>query len=154
LSKKVAIIGIGNTLRRDDGIGIVILESLLNFYKRRGLEYLNFGSASFDLLHRIKSYDVILIIDGINAGLEAAELKVGKLKDLRYKLDSCASSTHELNLKIFFELSQEMGIKTKIYLAGIQVKDTSYGAGLSQALEDKKEGLIRQVSLFIDKNFL
>ena len=154
MSKKAAIIGIGNILRRDDGIGIIVLESLLNFYKRQNLDYFNFSSATFDLLHRIKTYNAVLLIDGINAGLEAGELKISELKDIDYKIDNSFTSTHEFNLKSMFELSKKLGIKTKIYLAGIQVRDTSFGQGISEALKNKKKEIVRQVSIFIEKTFL
>jgi len=153
LSNKIAIIGIGNTLRRDDGIGIIILESLLKLYKREDIDYFDFDSASFDLLHRIKNYDSVLLIDGINAGFSLGELKVSELKDIDYKLDGSFTSTHELNLKNIFELSKKLEIKTKIYLAGIQVADTSFGEGLSEVLEQKKEEITKGIATFINKSF-
>jgi hydrogenase maturation protease len=151
LAKKIAIIGIGNTLRRDDGIGIVALESLLKFYKKEGVDYLNFGSATFDLLHKLEAYDTVLLIDGIDAGLNAGELKTSELKYIEYKIDNSATSTHELNLKDIFEFSKKLGIKTKIYIAGIQVRDTSFGEGLSDALKNKEKDIIKKISAFIDK---
>lgn len=154
MSKKVAVIGIGNTLRRDDGIGILILEALLKFYKQEAVDYLNFGIASFDLLHRIQNYDAALIIDGINADLAPGELKIFKLGDIEYNLENSATSTHELNLKDIFEFSKNFNLKAKIYVAGIQVKDTSFGEGLSEVLDNKKEGIARKISVFIDKNIL
>jgi len=153
LSRKIAVIGLGNTLRRDDGIGIMILESLLNFYKRQDLDYLNFGSASFDLLHRLKAYDKALLIDGVDAGLGTGELLISELKDIEYKLDNFVTSTHELNLKSIFELSKKLGIKTKIYVAGIQVGDTSFGEGLSMALKSKLEDIIKEIAAFVDEAF-
>ena len=153
MSKKIAIIGIGNTLRRDDGIGIIVLESLLKLYKRKDIDYLNFGNASFDLLHRIKNYDSAILIDGINAGFHPAELKVSQLKDIDYKLDNSLTSTHELNLKSIFELSKKLKIQTKIFVAGIQVTDTSFGEGISEALEQKKEEITKEIATFIDKTF-
>ena len=154
MSKKQAVIGLGNTLRRDDGIGIMILESLLNFYKRPDLDYLNFGSASFDLLHRLKVYDKALIIDGVDAGLGAGELLISELKDIEYKLDNFVTSTHALNLKRIFELSKNLSFKTKIYVAGIQVEDTSFGDGLSESLNNKLEEILQKIKTFIDENFI
>ena len=154
MSKKIAVIGLGNTLRRDDGIGIIILESLLNFYQKKGVDYLNFGSASFDLLHRLKSYDVVLLIDGVNAGLEAGELLISELKDIEYKLDNLITSTHELNLKSIFQVSKNLGIKTKIYVAGIQIEDTSFGEGLSESLNNKLEEIQQNIKTFIDEKFI
>jgi len=153
LSKKIAVIGFGNTLRRDDGIGIIILEYLLKFYQRKGIDYLNFGSASFDLLHRLKTYNAVLLIDGINAGFGPGELRINALKDIEYKLDNFVTSTHELNLKGIFELSRNLGIKTKIYVAGIQVEDTSFGEGLTKALRHRKEDIVKEIAAFIDKIF-
>jgi len=148
--RKVAVIGIGNTLRRDDGIGIIVLESLLDFYKRKDIDYLNFSGASFDLLYRIKSYDAVLLIDGINAGLDVGKLVIGELKDIEYKIDNSVTSTHEFNLKDIFELSKSLGINTRIYVAGVQVGDTSFGEGLSGALKNKKKDIIKKISVFID----
>ena len=153
MSRKIAVIGLGNTLRRDDGIGIVILESLLRFYRRNDIDYLNFGSASFDLLHQLKAYDTVLLIDGINAGLKAGELKISRLRDIEYKLDNFVTSTHEFDLKDIFELSKKLGIKTKIYLAGIQVEDTSFGEGLSETLKQRKEDILKEIITFIKKTF-
>ena len=131
----------------------MILESLLNFYKKKGVDYLNFGSASFDLLHRLKAYDKALLIDGVDAGLGTGELLISELKELEYKLDNFVTSTHELNLKSIFELSKNLGIKTKIYVAGIQVGDTSFGEGLSMALKSKLEDIIKEIAAFVDEAF-
>lgn len=154
MSKKLAVIGIGNTLRRDDGIGIIILESLLKFYKRQDLDYFSFDNASLDLLHRIETYDAVLFIDGINAGLAVGELLLSELKDIEYILDNSVTSTHELNLKGIFEVCKNLGIKTRIYLTGIQVGDTSFGEGLSKELNNKKEDIIKEVNAFIDRTLL
>jgi hydrogenase maturation protease len=154
MPKKLAVIGIGNTLRRDDGIGMIILESLLRFYKREGIDYLNFGSDSFDLIHRLQDYDAALVIDGINAGLDVGEVKISELKDIEYKIDNSIISTHELNLKSVFELSKELGLKTKIYVAGIQVSDVGFGESLSKALEEKLVGITKQIDKFIQEKLL
>ena len=60
MSKKIAVIGLGNTLRKDDGIGIIVLEALLKSSQHPQIDYLNFGIASFDLVHRMEKYERIL----------------------------------------------------------------------------------------------
>lgn len=154
MPRKIAVIGIGNTLRRDDGIGIIILDSLLKFYKRKDIDYFSFDNTTLDLLHRIETYDAVLFIDGINAGLAVGELLLSELKDIEDILDSSATSTHELNLKGIFEVCKNLGIKARIYLAGVQVEDTSFGEGLSKPLNNKKEDIIEKISVFIDRTLL
>jgi hydrogenase maturation protease len=147
-----AVIAIGNTLRRDDGIGVVTLDALVNCRKKCRVDYLNFGIASFDLLYRIQKYDRILLIDGINASLEPGELRIFDLSKIEYDLKDSITSSHELNLKDLFELSRRLGIKSEIFVAGIQLKDTSFGEGLSKDLENKKEEIIDGISRFISEN--
>lgn len=154
MSNKIAVIGLGNSLRRDDGIGIKILGSLLNDYKHSGIDYLNFGIASFDLLHRLQNYNQVLLIDGINAGLPAGELKIFGLEQASFEDKEGQISSHELNLKDIFRLSQQLELKTKIYVAGIQVKDVGFGEFLSDALKEKFKDLVQQIDKFIQERFL
>ena len=154
LSDKIAVIGLGNSLRRDDGIGVIILESLLNNYKRPGIDYLNFGIASFDLIHRLGDYDAALLIDGITAGLLAGELKIFNLEEAAFPEEASVVSSHELNLKDIFRLTRNLEIKTKIYIAGIQVQDVSFGESLSEPLKDNLGQITKQVDKFIQERLL
>ena len=154
LSNRFAVIGLGNTLRRDDGIGILILESLRSFYKRDGVDYLNFGIASFDLLHRMKEYDKILLIDGIDASLKPTEAKIFGLEEIAFSAKRLPGSSHELNLKNIFDLYKKLDINTKIYVAGIQVMDSSFGEGISEILKKNLDKTIKEINLFIDENLV
>ncbi|MDO8748598.1 MAG: hydrogenase maturation protease [Candidatus Omnitrophota bacterium] len=158
-SKRFAVIGLGNTLRKDDGIGIIVLESLLKSLKHPQIDYLNFGIASFDVVHRMEKYELILLIDGIDgstalttgAGLKPGELKIFELKDISYHLKGPALSTHEFDLKSLFELYKRFELKSKIYVAGIQVKDVSYGEGLSPELKMHLDQILQGISRYINK---
>ena len=149
MSKRIAVIGLGNSLRRDDGIGVTILESLLNNYKRAGIDYFNFGIASFDLIHRLGNYDAALLIDGIASGLAAGELKIFSLDEASFVKEELAVSSHELNLKDIFRLTRDLGIKAKIYVAGIQVQDVGFGESLSKPLKESLEKTTEQINEFI-----
>jgi len=154
LSNKIAVIGLGNSLRRDDGIGVIILETLLNSYQRSNIDYLNFGLASFDLVHRLENYDRVLLIDGINADLPIGSLKIFDLGQVSFaELDQPISS-HELNLKDIFKLTAKLEIKTKIYVAGIQIKDVSFGEFLSPVLKENLVGIIKQIDKFIQERLI
>ena len=154
MSNKRAIIGLGNILRRDDGIGIAVLASLLSHYKRPGLEYLDFGIASFDLIYRLEGFNEVLLIDGIRASLVPGELKIFPLGQARYTLQGPPISSHELNLQGLFQLSKKLKIKTKIYVAGIQVKDISYGDSLSGELKKNLKEITKEIAVFIDRRLL
>ena len=152
MSKRIAVIGLGNTLRRDDGIGIKILDILLHRHRTSGVDYLDFGVTTIDLLNRIKDYDTVLLIDAIDAqGLRPGELVIFELSEMEHNVNEAALSTHELGLKDFFELYGKFGIKTKVYVAGIRAQDVSYGESLSAPLGDSKDRIVRQINSFIEK---
>ena len=150
MPNKIAVIGLGNTLRRDDAIGILVLGSLLDRCKREKVDYLDYGIASFDLLHRIKDYEKVLLIDGIEASLPYGELKIFRLFEAEYKIKGSITSSHELGLKDLFELCKNFKIKTEIYVAGIQVKDVLFGEGLSDEIKEALPEISRKVDEFID----
>lgn len=152
MPNKIAVIGLGNSLRRDDGIGIVILESLLNNYKQSGVDYLNFGISSFDLIHRLQDYNLVLLIDGISASLPAGELKIFALKEAFFIDKKNPVSSHELKLKDIFRLARQLKLKTKIYVAGIQVSDIGFGESLSGTLKEKLQDNTSQINRFIQEN--
>ena len=153
MSNKTAVIGLGSTIRRDDGIGIAVLESLLGSFKREDADYLNFGTASFDLIYRLKDYDTVVLIDAIDASLKPGELKIFELNKIKLGLKSKILSSHELDLKALGALTKKFAIKAKIYVAGIQVKDVSFGEGVTAQLTEKKPDIVKRIGLFVDTLF-
>jgi len=152
VSKRIAVIGLGNTLRRDDGIGIKVLETLLHRHRISGVDYLDFGVTTIDLLNRIKDYDAVLLIDGISAqALRPGELVIFGSSDIEHGITEAVASTHGLGLKDFFELYNKFGMETKVYVAGIQVQDVAHGESLSAPVGDNKDRIVREISSFIEK---
>ena len=154
MSNNVAVIGLGNALRRDDGIGIIILGSLFNNYKRQGIDYLNFGIASFDLIHRLQDYQAVLLIDGISANMPAGKLRIFTLKEAAFSREDNVVSSHELKLKDIFRLAEDLDIKARIYVAGIQVADVGFGEFLSNPLAENLDKLTKEVDSFISNKLI
>jgi len=58
--KKIGVIGIGNPLRKDDGIGIVLLEKLVEIKDDLpdDIEYIDGGTGGMNLLHLFARFDI------------------------------------------------------------------------------------------------
>ncbi|HOD15355.1 MAG TPA: hydrogenase maturation protease [Spirochaetota bacterium] len=67
MMRKVLILGIGNTLRSDDGLGVYIVRHIeeSGIALPEGVEVLDGGTAGFDLLGLIDGYDKIVIVDAL-----------------------------------------------------------------------------------------
>jgi hydrogenase maturation protease len=135
---KTGIIGVGNPLRRDDGIGIVLLEKLIE--KKNDLpsdiEFVDGGTGGMNLLHMLALFDVALIIDAVNFNGRPGESKLFKSEDVCSKKSSVSMSTHESDVLKIINLSKELGeIPDELFIFGIQPKDISQGDNLSPELQ-------------------
>jgi hydrogenase maturation protease len=65
--RKVLILGIGNTLKSDDGLGVYIINKMMESEDSlpEGVDLLDGGTAGFDLLGLIEGYDKIVIVDAL-----------------------------------------------------------------------------------------
>jgi hydrogenase maturation protease len=65
--RRVLILGIGNTLRSDDGLGVYIVRLIeeSGVSLPEGVDLLDGGTAGFDLLGLIDEYDKIVIVDAL-----------------------------------------------------------------------------------------
>ncbi|MDD5440370.1 MAG: hydrogenase maturation protease [Candidatus Omnitrophica bacterium] len=156
MSKPKAVIGIGNTLRRDDGVGILVLDRLVKRYAkvvangRSPLpDFFDFGTASFDLVHKLERYTRVLIIDAVDCGNVPGEVRIFSLEEAVCEVKEGMTSTHELDLKGLFELVRRFDIKTEIVVAGIQVEDVSFGEGLSAAVEGRLPEIVKTIEQYI-----
>lgn len=148
-SKDIAIIGLGNTLRRDDGIGIHILAILEGQLKEKSVKFLNFGIASFGLVNYITDFKKVLLIDAMDAGLEPASLKIFRLNEASYHIKENKFSSHELSLSDLLGLCATLSISTDVHIAGVQVKDTSYGLEMTKELEKSKARIAEEIRSFL-----
>jgi len=141
---KAGIIGVGNPLRRDDGIGIVLLEKLIEKKDDlpKDIEYIDGGTGGMSLLHILALFDVALIIDAVNLNGCPGESKLFKSEDVCSKKSSINISTHESDVLKIINLSKELDeIPDQLFIFGVQPKDTSQGDGLSSELQQSVESL-------------
>jgi hydrogenase maturation protease len=64
----ILILGIGNILLQDEGVGVRVIEYLQTQPTHPGVELLDGGTAGFDLLDIISDRHAIILIDAIDAG--------------------------------------------------------------------------------------
>jgi len=153
---KAGIIGVGNPLRRDDGIGIVLLEKLIE--KKDDLpediEYIDGGTGGMNLLHILALFDVALIIDAVNLNGRPGESKLFKSEDVCSKKSPINISTHESDVLKIIHLSKELGeIPDQLFIFGVQPKDVSQGDNLSPELQKSIPLLMSNLQNEITKIF-
>ena len=136
-------------MRRDDGIGIRLLERLRGRYNDAAVRFLDFGSASFGLVTYLKEFDKVLLLDGVDAGLTAGTLRIFQLKDVQTVVKEEKISSHEIALADLLRLCESTTGAGHIHIAGVQVKDVSYGLEMTQELASAQDKIVEEIVRFL-----
>lgn len=126
------ILAIGNEMRRDDGIGIEIYKKLKDFeHKPSSVLLLHTSTTPENFSRPIERWNPshLLIIDAVNMGEEPGEIELIPMDEI----SNITVSTHKMSLSLLNKYLTSK-LKLKIKLLGIQVKDISFGEGLSSEL--------------------
>jgi len=131
------ILGIGNPILTDDGVGIKIAQKLKE--ENPELEVLETSEAGIALLDLVTGYDKLIIIDSIKTekGKPGDLYKLG-LEDLQPSKD--LSSSHGIGIATAFELGQRLGYSVPKYTSiyAVNIKDnTTFGESCTQEIKDK-----------------
>ena len=97
---KILVLGIGNTLLADEGVGIVaMLELETLFGARKDIEFIDGGTLSFTLAVPISECDALLVIDAAELGAAPGTVRSfeGDAMD-RFLGENRKSSVHEVGL--------------------------------------------------------
>ena len=139
MKKKILIVGLGNVLLSDEGLGVKVVKDLekeINFPEE--VEILDGGTGAFFLLPHLEKADYLIIVDAIKAGHKPGTLLIEKLENLpQDTLEKI--SLHEISFPDLLRILELKGKKfEKIILAGLEPKTLDVGTELSQEV---KEGL-------------
>lgn len=140
---KIAVLGIGNILLSDEGIGVRVVEAINDRYELpESVEIIDGGTMGLDLLPFIEGKDKILIIDAVN--IEKPPGTIVKIEgDEIPKFLGMKISVHQIGLPDMLAAAKLMGIMPEeICLIGIQPKNMETGLLLSDDVGDNLDSLV------------
>lgn len=146
--KKIGIIGIGNPLRKDDGIGIVLLQRLQQRKKAypKNVEFVDGGTGGMDLLHLLAQFNRVLIIDAVDFKGHPGEVRVFGLEAIQRKKTKVAISTHDSDFLNVLRLSNKLKeLPRTLVIFGVQPRDVSPGFVLSEDITKVLDHLCRML---------
>ena len=122
--EKLIIMGIGNELKFDDGVGPYIISELNNSELNENILLINALTVpeNFTGKIRLENPSHIIIIDACLMGLNPGDVKIVNEKDFI----NIGISTHSMSLS-FFVKYLEQGTDFKIIFVGIEPKTMDWG---------------------------
>ncbi|MFC1850203.1 hydrogenase maturation protease [candidate division CSSED10-310 bacterium] len=134
---RVIVLGIGNTILTDDGIGVYVARKVKNQLNSMGIEVLESNIAGFALIELLAGYDRAVIIDGARFRRhEPGDVILSDCKHFQPTLHLIAG--HEIDLPTALSLGQILGviIPREIFVIAIQVLDyVTFGEQCTPAVE-------------------
>lgn len=134
--KRKVVLGLGNLLNRDEGLGVQALKRLDTLLAgKTGFELLDGGVLGLNLLMIVEECSHLLILDAVNVGKEP-----GTVVELRKEqiplYAGVKMSQHQVTFQEVLGLANVRGkLPEFLHLVGIQPADLSIGLELSPVVE-------------------
>ena len=142
--KRTVVIGVGNLLQKDEGIGIHAVKALQKMQLPDNVTIID-GGTSPDILACTRGGDKLIIVDAARAGGEPGAIYRFQPDDLIAERGA-AVSVHELgvpqNLRLMLLSGNE---PSEVVIIGIEPKEIEWGIELSPELEMKIPEIISVV---------
>lgn len=139
-NSNTVIVGIGNTLKGDDGAGPLVCQQLAG---KISAELIDVGTVPENYIQPItkKAPQNLLIIDAIDFGAPAGTINIFKPE----QLSSFAFSTHTLSPRLFVDMIRQ-SINVDVYFIGIQPAQTKLGQSISEPINQAVQWLVRTLT--------
>ncbi len=144
MKSKTLVIGVGNPFRGDDGIGSAIIKSL-RAENSQDFVLVDGGTDGLALLDQLAEYEKAIIIDAVQMLEAPGVVKSFTPAEAKIKIKSDVLSTHGFGLAEMLKLADELNIKTKITIIGIQPKNIDFGEGLSDEIKTQIPQIIKLI---------
>jgi hydrogenase maturation protease len=126
---KTLILGLGNPILSDDGVGTAVAHELESRIDPRAATVIEASLGGLNLLDLLVGYERVIIVDAIKTGEgrpgQVYRLGLSALPSTRH-----TGSAHDINLATALELAKKLGLETpaKIDVFAIEVAETeSFG---------------------------
>lgn len=149
-ANKILIMGVGNLIMGDEGVGIHVIKELEKMPIPDNIELLDGGTGGFHLLSYLQSYPLVIMID---ATLD--QDPEGTVKTIKPKFASDfpkALSAHDIGLKDLLEAVTLLDKLPEMYLITISIKDLSrMSIELSYTISETIPAVIKEVHSILGK---
>ncbi|MDP4158981.1 MAG: HyaD/HybD family hydrogenase maturation endopeptidase [Bacillota bacterium] len=144
---KIMVMGIGNILLSDEGLGVRFLDELSKKSFPENVELLEGGTAGLELVHLVQEVDFLIIVDAINAKSEPGALFRFQPGELQVFPEKYEVSFHQVGIIEVLAMAKVLGHAPQTLIFGVQPKSLEWGMEISpeiQALFPQLTNLILQ----------
>lgn len=132
--KKLLVLGIGNILLKDEGIGVFAVQELSKESWPEEVDFIDGGTFTQDLFYLFENYEQILVLDCVKGGQEPGTIYRLKKEDLLENKEQ-SISLHDIDLLDSLKMVELMGKTPELTILGVEPYKLEWHLGLSPELE-------------------
>jgi hydrogenase maturation protease len=144
VGEKTIVLGLGNLLMGDEGVGIHVVQRLQELELPPGVEAVDGGTAAFDLILILRDADRVIIVDAVRAGGEAGSIYRFTSGDIE-EASHGALSLHQATFQEVLQAAELLGIEPEITIIGIEPRRIAPGLELSPELQEALPQVVKAV---------
>jgi len=136
--KRILFVGIGNLLKKDDGVGVYISSRIR---KKSNIEALTVEVSLENYIGKINRIDpdILVLIDCVEMGSAQGTYKLMSVSHI----DDLTFNTHNISLKRLSEF-----FKMPVYLLGIQPEKIDFGENMSCIVKEEANKIINIINSY------
>lgn len=144
--KKTAVLGIGNILFKDDGIGVRVVQKLEEKGSLPGVDLVDGGTSTMDMLDLFLTCDRVIVVDSLRGGHPPGTIyrltpeQLGSYNSFNFSL-------HDVQVLDLVKMAALMGEYPEVTIIGIEPKEIEESMDLSPEMEAALPGLMELVEV-------
>lgn len=141
----VLVLGLGNILLRDEGVGVRVVQAMEDMELPPGVELFDGATAGMDLLNVLVDRRKVIVIDAIEGDSEPGTVLRLSPDELAPPQGQCVS-LHEIGVLEALTMVRHIGTPPdEVVIFGVKPKDVSCGLDLSPEIDRLVPGIIELV---------
>lgn len=140
--KTLLVMGIGNILLRDEGVGVFCVQELQKKSWPENVSFVDGGTFTQDLFYLFENFDHLLVLDAVRGGKNPGTIYRLEEKDL-VENKKQQISLHDIDLLDSLKMAELMGKKPELTVLGIEPEQIAWEMGLTGSLDKAFPDFVR-----------
>ncbi len=138
------VLGIGNLLLRDEGLGIHVVSRMMEMHLPQNVEVVDGATATWDIVSLADGADKLIIVDAVKGGEAPGTIYRLSPDDITMDEEE-PLSLHQINLLQMLDVCALIGRKPLTVIIGVEPKEVHFSMELSPEVEEKVPQVIELI---------
>ena len=139
------ILGVGNLLLSDEGVGVHVANKLMEMDLPAGVEVIEGGTDGFRLMNVVTEADRLIVVDAVKGGSPPGSIYRFDIKDAPSSPDAFKTSVHQIGILEVVHLSELIGQTPETTVIGVEPGSLEMGMELSPEVQEKMPKIIELI---------